>query len=88
MMDVASLLSLPDGLEIGQVYLDDEVLRVHVMATAEQRPCPLCDQDATHVRSYYTRLVADLPCAGRRVQLILHVRKFRCDTASCPRANA
>ena len=29
--------------------------------------------------------MADVPCAGRRVQLILHVRKFRCATVSCPR---
>jgi hypothetical protein len=30
-------------------------------------------------------LVADLPCAGRHVQLVLHVRKFRRDTPTCPR---
>jgi hypothetical protein len=29
--------------------------------------------------------VADLPCAGFRVQLILHVRRFFCDTADCIR---
>jgi len=45
----------------------------------------LCRGGNAGVRSYYTRVVADLPCAGHRVQLILHVRKFRCDTASCPR---
>ncbi len=61
------------------------VLTIHVTATAQSRPCPLCTQQATHVRSYYTRLVADVPCAGRQVQLILHVRKFRCDSVSCPR---
>src|SRR5690348_8682705 len=33
----------------------------------------------------FSRFVADVPCAGRRVQLVLRVRKFRCDTASCPR---
>ena len=44
----------------------------------------MCRESATHVRSYYIRLVADLPIAGRRVQLLLHVRKFRSDTVSCP----
>ena len=29
--------------------------------------------------------MADAPCAGRHVQLILRVRKFRCDTAEYPR---
>jgi len=30
-------------------------------------------------------VVADLPCAGLRVQLILHVRKFFCDSVDCSR---
>jgi transposase len=85
MLDVSSLLSLPDGLEVAEVSLGDDMLCIHVEAHAEKRSCPLCSEVATHVRSYYTRVVADLPCAGHRVQLLLHVRKFRCDTASCPR---
>jgi transposase len=85
MLDVSSLLSLPDGLEVVEVSLVDDLLCIHVEARAEKRACPLCSKDATHVRSYYTRVVADVPCAGHRVQLTLHVRKFRCDTASCPR---
>jgi transposase len=30
-------------------------------------------------------VVKDLPCVGQQVQLILHVRKFFCDTAHCMR---
>ena len=85
MMEVSSLLSLPDGLEVAQLSITDDMLRIHVVATTERSACPLCAEAATHIRSYYTRLVMDLPCAGHRVQLILHVRKFRCDTTSCPR---
>jgi transposase len=85
MMEVSLLLSLPDGLEVASLAIVDDVLRIHVVATTERSACPLCAEVATHVRSYYTRLVADVPCAGHRVQLILHVRKFRCDTTSCPR---
>jgi transposase len=84
-IEASSLFSLPDGLELTSMVVVGNVLTIHVMATAKSRPCPLCTQQATHIRSYYTRLVADVPCAGRQVQLILHVRKFRCDTASCPR---
>jgi transposase len=84
-IEASSLFSLPDGLEMTSMAVVGKVLTLHVTATAESRPCPLCGQEATHVRSYYTRLVADVPCAGRRVQLILHVRKFRCDTVFCPR---
>lgn len=84
-MEVSSLFSLPDGLEIVSMAGTSDLLTVHIVATAPMRACPLCAEVATHVRSYYTRLVADLPCAGRRVQLLLRVRKFRCDTVSCPR---
>lgn len=84
-MEVSSLLSLPDELEVTQLAIVDDVLRIDVVATEERRACPLCAEVATHVRSYYTRVAADLPCAGHRVQLILHVRTFRCDTTSCPR---
>jgi transposase len=63
----------------------DKLLTIRLVATAASSLCPLCAQAATHVRSYYTRLVADVPCAGRHVQLIVRVRKFRCDTLSCPR---
>lgn len=59
--------------------------RLHVVATTGKSTCPFCTEVATYVRSYYTRLVADLPCAGHRVQIMLHLRKFRCDTISCPR---
>lgn len=84
-MEAASLLSLPDGLEVAQLCIVDDVFRIDVVATAEESICPLCAEVATHVRSYYTRVVDDVPCAGHRVQLILHVRKFRCDTPTCPR---
>jgi transposase len=47
--------------------------------------CPLCFCPAERRHSQYTRVVADLPCAGFRVQLILHVRRFFCDHADCIR---
>lgn len=84
-MDMSSLFDLPDGLEVTSTAVVDTVLTVHVVAKAKSSTCPLCAQPATRVRSCYTRLVADVPCAGRRVQLLLHVRKFLCATAACPR---
>jgi hypothetical protein len=54
MLDVSSLLSLPDGLEVAEVSLVDDRLCIHVEAHAEKRSCPLCSEAATHVRSYYT----------------------------------
>lgn len=84
-MEVSSLLSLPDGLEVAETSVAGMVLTIHIVATAKSSTCPLCAHAATRIRSYYTRLVADVPCGGRQVQLVLHVRKFRCETADCPR---
>ncbi len=85
MLEVCSLLSLPAGLELAEIVEISDLLTIHVVATSPMKACPLCSAFATHVRSYYTRLVADLPIAGRRAQLLLHVRKFRCDSVFCPR---
>jgi hypothetical protein len=51
MMEVSSLLSLPDGLEVASMVIADTVLRIHVVATTEKRACPLCNQEAAHIRS-------------------------------------
>jgi transposase len=37
------------------------------------------------VHSQYRRQLTDMSCAGRRVRLILHVRKFFCDEKTCAR---
>ena len=49
------------------------------------RPLPLCQERATRIHSRYQRTVADLPCGGRRVRLVLTVHKFFCDQPTCPR---
>src|ERR1022692_4267307 len=78
-------LPLPAGLEIATATLRDDLLVVQVVSTKARSCCPLCFCPAERRHSQYTRVVADLPCAGFRIQLILHVRRFFCDTASCMR---
>jgi transposase len=63
----------------------DDLLVVQVVSTKVRSCCPLCFCLAERRHSQYTRVVADLPCAGFRVQLILHVRRFFCDNADCIR---
>jgi transposase len=46
---------------------------------------PLCHQQASRVHSRYVRTVADLPWAGFRVHLQITIRRFFCDTTTCPR---
>src|SRR5216683_42758 len=78
-------LPLPAGLEIATTNMRDDLLVVQVVSKKVRSCCPLCFCPAERRHSQYTRVVADLPCAGFRVQLILHVRRFFCDTADCIR---
>lgn len=84
-MDYSSLFALPDGLEVAETSVTSSVLTLSLVATAPTATCPLCGQASQHIRSTYTRHVTDVPSAGRQVQLVLRVRKFRCDTTDCPR---
>ncbi len=74
-----------EGLELTGLEMGNGQLLLYVTATSSGSPCPLCAQLATRMHSRYSRVVKDLPCAGQQVQLILHVRKFFCDTADCVR---
>ena len=84
-MDFSSLFALPDGLEVAETSITDQVLTLFLEASAPTAICPLCGLTSQHIRSSYTRHVADVPSAGRQIQLILRVRKFRCDTRDCLR---
>ena len=84
-MSSSPFLPLPTGLEIVSVQTVDDLLKVQVACTKERAFCPLCHCPSERRHSHYTRVVADLPCADFRVQLILHVRKFFCETVDCSR---
>ncbi len=84
-MEMPQVVPLGDGLELIHLERGDDHLRLHVTSTSRSCSCPLCGQLATRLHSRYRRVVKDLPCAGQHVQLILHVRKFFCDTADCVR---
>jgi transposase len=56
---------------------------VHRAAAAAR--CPSCGRRSGRVHSRYTRPLADEPLGGRRVELHLQVRRFRCGAGACPR---
>jgi transposase len=82
-METPHFFPLGEGLELTQMERHEDQLVLHVTATSNNALCPLCAQPATRLHSRYRRVVKDLPCAGQQVQLILHVRKFFCDTVEC-----
>lgn len=84
-MEVKRALTLPEGLEFIGLERIDSVLRVTVVSTQISPRCPLCGRAASRVHSYYTRQVADLPCGGQPVRLLLQVSKYFCEEPTCAR---
>ncbi len=78
-------LPLPDGIFISSVRRATTELVVHIACRLPCATCPLCQQPSERIHGNYGRMVADLPCGGRRVILSLTVRKFVCGTPTCPR---
>jgi excisionase family DNA binding protein len=84
-MKVEQVLSLPEGLEVTNIDVIDGVLTISAVSTQTSVCCPLCSSMATRVHSHYRRTIADLPCAGQPVRLLVQVRKFFCDVKACAR---
>ncbi len=84
-MEAKLLLSLPEGFEVTSIEGTDGILTIGAVSTQKSACCPLCSSLATRVHSFYTRTLADLPCAGQQVRLLLQVRKFFCQVPTCVR---
>jgi transposase len=84
-MTVKSLLDLPEELEVMSGDVTEKVITITAVSRQTAPCCPLCGTSASRLHSHYSRQLADLPCAGQRVRLILHVRKFFCDETTCAR---
>jgi transposase len=84
-MEGTSLLSLPEGMQIEQIQITENGLIIAVVATSPTSCCPCCSEPSSSVHCHYRRVLRDAPCAGRRVQLVLTVRKFSCRNPYCSR---
>ena len=49
-----------------------------VRARASDAACSGCRRRSARVHARYLRQLADLPLGGRRVRIIVHVRRFKC----------
>jgi len=84
-MESNPLLPLPEGVQIDQIQVSKNEVNITVIATHLTCCCPLCSHPSSSIHSRYRRTVRDAPCAGRRVQLTLCVRKFFCRNPLCER---
>jgi len=76
---------IPAGLIVERSDESDGVITVSARAATDQRSCPLCNRISDRIHSRYVRIIADLPCAGTKVQLRLSTRRFVCEVAFCRR---
>jgi hypothetical protein len=82
-MELSTLLGLPEGLHLLGVTRLSATVVVEVSSCRVSSACPRCSAASDRVHSSYTRTVADIPCAGQPVRIILRVRKFRCPDSAC-----
>ncbi|MBA3470211.1 MAG: transposase family protein, partial [Herpetosiphonaceae bacterium] len=84
---VAHLLPDPTVLDAQDttVIADPALITLTVVSRQPTSLCPRCATPATRVHSRYCRTLADLPWAGYRSRLLLHVRRFFCAQPACPR---
>ena len=76
MMEVAALLSLPEGMRVEQIQITEHGLVIEVEASHPTSCCPLCAQTSDSIKTHYRRVLRDAPCAGRQVHLVLTVRDW------------
>lgn len=73
------------GLTILDLQPHAATISITARAARPTASCPSCAVKSERVHSYYTRRPNDLPICGWRVQLLLHVRRWRCLTTTCVR---
>jgi len=84
-MEETRLFALPEGIVVDQIQITEQGLLIEAVATAPTARCPLCSEVSSSIHCHYRRTLRDVPCAGRRVHLLLTVRKFTCRNPYCER---
>jgi transposase len=84
-MEGSSLFSLLEGMQVSHIQITENGLVVEVIATAPTSCCPLCSELSESIHCHYRRVLRDVPCAGRQIQLLLAARKFSCRNRYRPR---
>jgi transposase len=71
------------GLRVERVLLTGTRVRVDATTTGTPGTCAGCGSASARVHSRYRRRLADTGIGGHEVVLLLTVRRFFCDQASC-----
>jgi transposase len=75
------------GLDVLRVEdLGADGVRITARTRTVPAACPRCGQASSSGHDRYPRWLADLPCGGRPVEVLVLVRRLRCANAACPAA--
>jgi transposase len=80
---IGRLLPHLDGVKVNEVAQTSVGVVLHAAARSAEQSCPACSVASGRVHSRYQRRLADLPIAGRLVELCLTVRRFFCVNTVC-----
>ncbi|PWE52237.1 ISL3 family transposase [Metarhizobium album] len=76
---------IPSELNVEAVHHSADVIVVTAYGQSRDCRCPECGTTSHRVHSRYPRMICDLPCGGRRIELHLTVRRFVCSANQCRR---
>ncbi|PZR79581.1 MAG: hypothetical protein DI537_40865 [Stutzerimonas stutzeri] len=76
---------VPAGLMVDGITIEGDRVVVRTRSAVSACPCPDCGAFSQRIQSRYFRRAKDLPLSGRRVELQVLVRRFRCDAVLCGR---
>jgi transposase len=71
------------AVTVDSVEQGGDLVTFRVRARAGDAACPGCRRRSSRVHARYQRQLADLPLGGRRVQIIVHIRRFKCTSLRC-----
>jgi zinc-finger of transposase IS204/IS1001/IS1096/IS1165 len=75
----------PRGFVVDDAVNDVDGTLITMRPIGAASLCPACGALSGRVHSRYSRRLADLPIADRRVRLVLLARRFRCGAVLCAR---
>jgi transposase len=70
-------------MTVDSIELDGDSVTFRVRAKSGDAACSGCGRRSSRVHARYRRQLADLPLGGRRVQVIAHIRRFKCVSPRC-----
>ena len=74
---------IPPGLTVDAVTEGADTISITAHAALPSRLCPRCDSASSRIHSRYRRSISDLPCSGRRVELLITARRIICTASHC-----